>query len=107
MEYIVPINDVDFWVTHFKDECEKLTSSGGKDVSKARKEKLSKGELSIKERKKKGNCPLSANKRKKNNRLKRGKDDTFVKDSEQMGMRRNIKRKDIKFQEETDPVFSC
>ena len=35
MKYIVPINDVVFWETHFTDECKKLTSSGGKDVSKA------------------------------------------------------------------------
>ena len=107
MEYIVPINDVDFWVTHFKDECEKLTSSGGMDVSKARRVKLSKGEPSIKEKRKKGNCPLSANKRKKNNHLKSEKDDTLVKESEEMGMRKNMKEDNIKLQEDSDPRYCC
>ena len=71
-KYIVPTNDDEFWKTHFKDECQKLTYSGGKDESITPKEKLSKGELSIQEKKKKEKNQLSANKeikKKKNKRV--------------------------------------
>ena len=100
--YIVPTNDVEFWETHFKDECKELTSSGGKALSTARKGKLSKGEGSIQEKKKKEEGPLSANKGNKNNRMKRGNDDSFVISGNQMGMRKNSK-----LQDNTDPTFTC
>ena len=95
-KYKVPIDDVAFWETHFTDECKRLTSSGGKDVSMAQKEKLSKGESSIQEKKKKEKGPLSVNKGNTNNRMKRARV------GDQMRM-----TKSRKLQEDTDLTAWC
>jgi hypothetical protein len=91
--YIVPTNDVMFWNLHFKDECQKLTYSRGKDVSITitPKEQLGKGELSIQEKKKKEKGQLPANEGIKKKNIKRVNENTRLIPNDQKRLRKSRK----------------